>query len=108
LLSETLKKFVNQKMPEPIDPRKKPANVKVHVSSGAGVDIVWSDDHASHYDFIYLRENCPCATCGDERAKKAAEVPLPPARPGQLLPAFYPCTNQSPAREALKPLATTP
>jgi len=64
-------------MPEPIDLRKKPANVKIHVSTGAGVDIVWSDNHASHYDFIYLRENCPCATCGDERAKKAAEVPAP-------------------------------
>jgi DUF971 family protein len=64
-------------MPAPIDTRKKPANVKVHVSTGAGVDITWTDGHASHYDFIYLRENCPCATCGDERAKKAAEVPAP-------------------------------
>jgi DUF971 family protein len=64
-------------MPEPLDSRKKPANVKVHVSTGAGVDISWADGHTSHYDFIYLRENCPCATCSDERAKKAAEVPAP-------------------------------
>src|SRR5579864_5760469 len=60
-------------MPTPLDSRKKPANVKIHVSTGAGVDITWSDGHISHYNFIYLRENCPCATCGDERAKKAAE-----------------------------------
>ena len=59
-------------MPIPIDTRKKPTSVKIHVSSGAGVDIVWSDGHASRYDFTYLREHCPCATCNDEREKKAA------------------------------------
>jgi DUF971 family protein len=58
-------------MPIPIDARRKPASVKVHVSSGAGVDITWADDHASHYDFAYLREECPCAMCNDERMKKA-------------------------------------
>jgi DUF971 family protein len=57
-------------MPIPLDERKKPSGVKVHVSSGAGVDIIWSDGHASHYDFAYLRENCPCAMCNDERQKK--------------------------------------
>jgi DUF971 family protein len=57
-------------MPIPLDDRKKPSGVKVHVSSGAGVDITWSDEHASHYDFAYLRENCPCAMCNDERQKK--------------------------------------
>jgi len=58
-------------MPIPIDARRKPASVKVHVSSGAGVDITWADDHRSHYDFAYLREECPCAMCNDERQKKA-------------------------------------
>jgi DUF971 family protein len=59
-------------MPIPIDARRKPASVKVHVSSGAGIDITWADNHASHYDFAYLREECPCAMCNDERQKKAA------------------------------------
>jgi DUF971 family protein len=59
-------------MPIPIDARRKPASVKVHVSSGAGVDITWADGHASHYNFAYLREECPCAMCNDERMKKAA------------------------------------
>ena len=27
-------------MPTPIDPRKKPASVKIHVSTGAGVDVI--------------------------------------------------------------------
>jgi prepilin-type processing-associated H-X9-DG protein len=58
-------------MPIPIDARRKPASVKVHVSSGKGVDITWADGHASHYDFAYLRQECPCATCNDERQKKA-------------------------------------
>ena len=59
-------------MPIPIDARRKPASVKVHVSSGKGVDITWADNHSSHYDFAYLREECPCAMCNDERQKKAA------------------------------------
>lgn len=58
-------------MPTPLDPRKKPTSVKIHVSTGAGVDITWADGHASHYDFPYLRDACPCATCNDEREKKA-------------------------------------
>lgn len=57
-------------MPIPLDQRKKPAAVQVHISSGAGLDITWADGHRSHYDFVYLRDECPCATCNDERAKK--------------------------------------
>ena len=44
----------------------------MHVSSGTGVDIAWADNHSSHYDFAYLREECPCAMCNDERQKKEA------------------------------------
>ena len=57
-------------MPTPLDQRKKPTAVKIHVKTGAGMDITWADGHASHFDFAYLREQCPCATCNDERAKK--------------------------------------
>lgn len=73
-------------MPIPLDPRKKPASVKVHVSTGAGVDIAWSDGHTSHYDFDYLRDLCPCALCDDERRKKAAQ----PQSAGPALPMFKP------------------
>jgi prepilin-type processing-associated H-X9-DG protein len=59
-------------MPTPLDPRKKPTSVKIHVSNGTGVDITWADGHASHYEFAYLREECPCATCNDAREKKSA------------------------------------
>jgi prepilin-type processing-associated H-X9-DG protein len=57
-------------MPIPLDTRKKPADVKVHVTDGAGVDITWADGHVSHYDFSYLRDLCPCALCDDERRKR--------------------------------------
>jgi DUF971 family protein len=76
-------------MPIPIDPRKKPASVKVHVTSGAGVDITWADGHASHYDFPYLREECPCATCNDGRIKKQAFPAAGPAS-SAALPMFKP------------------
>jgi DUF971 family protein len=57
-------------MPIPLDARKKPTSLKVHVSTGQGVDITWADAHVSHYDFPYLRDSCPCAMCNDEREKK--------------------------------------
>lgn len=57
-------------MPIPIDVRKKPISVKIHVSTGEGVEITWSDGHTSRYDFPYLRDHCPCALCNDEREKK--------------------------------------
>ena len=47
----------------------KPTLIKVHVSTGAGVDIEWADGHRSHYEFSYLRDRCPCALCNDERGK---------------------------------------
>lgn len=57
-------------MPLPIDIRKKPIGVKVHVSTGEGVEVTWSDGHTSRYDFPYLRDHCPCALCKDEREKQ--------------------------------------
>ena len=47
--------------------------MKVHVTTGEGIEIAWADSHASHYDFPYLRDQCPCAVCNDERQKKAQE-----------------------------------
>jgi DUF971 family protein len=76
-------------MPIPIDPRKKASDVKIHVSTGAGIDITWADSHQSHYDFAYLREECPCATCNDERDKKQAFAAAAPA-PSAVLPMFKP------------------
>jgi DUF971 family protein len=76
-------------MPLPLDSRKKPASVKIHVTSGTGVDIIWSDEHVSHYDFAYLRDECPCATCNEEREKKRAFASAGPTSAGAL-PMFKP------------------
>jgi DUF971 family protein len=76
-------------MPSFLDPRKKPASVKVNVSTGQGVDIVWSDGHASHFDFAYLREKCPCATCNEAREKKPS-TPAPLVGLGPSLPMYKP------------------
>ncbi len=81
-------------MPLPTDQRKKPVDVKVHVSTGAGVDITWGDGHTSHYDFTYLRDLCPCALCDDERSKKRALVSSGgPAPASAVLPMFKPKPN---------------
>ncbi len=78
-------------MPLPVDVRKKPIEVKVRVSTGEGVDIIWSDGHSSHYDFPYLREHCPCALCNDEREKKARLGSKPGSGAlGPALPMFKP------------------
>ena len=76
-------------MPIPIDQRKKPTAVKIHVKTGAGVDITWADGHSSHFEFAYLREQCPCATCNDERGKKEVLTTMNlPSSP--LLPMYKP------------------
>ena len=76
-------------MPIPIDARNKPASVKIHVTSGTGVDITWADSHSSHYDFPFLRDHCPCATCNDEREKKREFAIAGPAS-AAALPMFKP------------------
>jgi len=53
------------------DLAKKPVTVRVHVTTGTGVDISWADGHSSHFDFMYLRDHCPCANCKDERTRKS-------------------------------------
>lgn len=76
-------------MPAPIDQRKKPTAVKIHVKTGAGVDITWADGHSSHFEFAYLRDQCPCATCNDERGKKEVLTTMNlPSSP--LLPMYKP------------------
>ncbi len=77
-------------MPLPLDNRKRPMEVKIHVSTGTGVDVNWSDGHASHYDFVYLRDLCPCALCDDERKKKAAVAPTASTGSSAVLPMFKP------------------
>ncbi len=74
-------------MPAASDASSKPVAVKIHVSTGQGMDIAWTDGHQSHYEFSYLRDRCPCAVCTGEHsiapaaATPAAPSPLPIYKP---------------------------
>lgn len=51
-----------------------PKKVRVMKSEGTGVEIEWKDGHRSAWDFAWLRNACPCATCHDERDKAGRPV----------------------------------
>src|SRR5580693_840791 len=71
-----------------------PKSVKVNLTTGTGVDIEWKDGHSSHYNFVYLRDACPCALCEDERAQAGRH----PGEPAQLPPGTLPLVMRSPRR----------
>jgi DUF971 family protein len=89
-------------MPMASDNRRKPADVRVYVSTGAGVDIDWADGHRSHYEFNFLREACPCATCNDERRKKAEAEEKMSAGMAAGGPAVLPMFKPKPKARAAK------
>lgn len=45
--------------------RPRPRDVSVYTRSRQ-VAVIWSDEHASSYDWEMLRWNCPCAVCQGE------------------------------------------
>src|SRR5215467_2660218 len=74
-------------------PSADPKSVKVHLTSGQGVEIEWIDGHASHYSFPFLRNACPCALCDEERTKSGREPGAEPYQiPGEL-PIFKPAAK---------------
>jgi DUF971 family protein len=74
-----------------------PKSVKVNVSTGTGVDIEWKDGHRSHYDFVYLRDACPCALCDEERGKTHRQPGDPPKLAPGALPMFKPAARANSA-----------
>ncbi len=64
-------------------PSSNPA--EVDISKSSGVNIVWKDGHRSEYQLQYLRDRCPCATCGQKQPQAAAASavanPLPLFKP---------------------------
>jgi len=65
-----------------------PSKIKL-AGSGNTLMVHWSDGHASTYEYAYLRERCPCASCtGHDYA------PVKPQASPTLLPMF---------QKALKP-----
>jgi DUF971 family protein len=69
-------------------PLADPQSIKVNISTGSGVDIVWKDGHQTHYSFPWLRDACPCATCEEERKKDGREPGQPLAKLVTVLPMY--------------------
>jgi DUF971 family protein len=76
-----------------------PKKVRVKKTEGTGVEIDWKDGHQSVWNFAWLRNACPCATCHEDRektgrlpgvAKPKEQTPLkmyePPVRPLEVTP----------------------
>lgn len=83
-----------------------PKSVKVHLTTGEGMEIDWKDGHRSTYTFKFLRDACPCALCDDERAKSgrkagAAERPAPGTLP-MFKPAVKALAAEAVGKYALK------
>jgi DUF971 family protein len=87
-------------------PSVDPKSVKVHLTSGEGVDIEWKDGHLSSYTFPYLRDACPCALCDEERGQSGREAGQPvKLKPGELpmfKPAVRPNTAEGVGKYAIK------
>jgi DUF971 family protein len=83
-----------------------PKSVKVHLTTGAGVDIAWADGHSSHYDFAYLRNACPCAMCNEERdtsgRKPGEAAKLPPGALPMFKAAAKPVSAEGMGKYAIR------
>ena len=55
----------------------KPQNITIDRNTGL-LRIIWRDGHQSDYPLRWVRANCPCATCREER--RAAELNTDPLR----------------------------
>ena len=67
-----------------------PLKVRVKKTEGTGVEIDWSDGHSSSWDFPWLRNACPCATCHEEREQSGRLPGEPKPKPQTLLPMYEP------------------
>ena len=76
-----------------------PAKVRVHKTEGTGVEIDWKDGHRSAWNFAWLRDACPCATCHEEREHNGRKPGEAKPKPQALLQMY-----EAPAR----PVEVTP
>jgi DUF971 family protein len=76
-----------------------PAKVRVERTKGTGVSIDWKDGHRSSWNFAWLRNACPCATCNEERTQTGRPLGAAKPAPGGPLVMY-----QAPSR----PVEVTP
>jgi DUF971 family protein len=73
------------------DDRLRPLSLK---REGDGLRVEWADGLNSHLNWKKLRDNCPCASCQEERAKppdplrvlSPQEVSAGPLQPAAMTP----------------------
>jgi DUF971 family protein len=65
-----------------------PARVRVNKTTGTGMEIDWKDSHRSSWDFTWLRNACPCATCIQEREAEGRKPGETKPQPVSLLPMY--------------------
>src|SRR5271170_5097932 len=65
-----------------------PQKVRVLLTEGKGLEIDWADGHKSAWNFAWLREACPCATCIEQRKMEGRESGQAKQKPADLLPMF--------------------
>jgi DUF971 family protein len=67
-----------------------PEKVRVQITSGQGLEIDWADGHKSVWNFAWLRNACPCATCVDERKNEGRRIGQGKQKSSELLPMYKP------------------
>ena len=67
-----------------------PVKVRVALTEGTGVSIVWKDGRAVRWTFPFLRDACPCAVCHEEREKSGRKPGEPKPAPVQAFPMYTP------------------
>ncbi len=67
-----------------------PEKVRVLLTEGKGLEIDWTDGHRSAWNFKWLRDACPCATCKEERDQEGRKPGEPRKKPAELLPMYAP------------------
>ena len=75
-----------------------PEKVRVLITEGKGLEIDWADGHKSSWNFAWLRNACPCATCIDERRQQGRKAGQPKTKPTELLPMYAPPSKPASAQ----------
>ncbi|MEZ4619487.1 MAG: DUF971 domain-containing protein [Caldilineaceae bacterium] len=53
----------------------RPKDIAIDRNAGKLI-ITWADDHISEFPLRWLRANCPCASCREERRSAAQETDM--------------------------------